>query len=583
MSNLREPSRRAAALAALHATTLALVNRHELAGLLDEIVSRAAALLEAPQGFLYLETRDGSRIERKVWIGTRPMDTSLAPGEGVAGKVWRSGQPLMVEDYDTWEGRAPGLAGGLHGAVAGVPLESAGRATGALGVAHDAGSGRTFDEEDLQLLASFAHLASLAIENARVFEAEHAAREQAERLLGAARALSVTMGLQEVLAAILTELQRVVPYDSATVQGLSGQRLEILGGHGFPDVASVLGLAFDLASGDYPNLAAVVRTREPLVLADAWNTHAGFRQEPHAQASIRSWLGVPLLFGDRLTGMLTLDMREPGVYTAEHARLAQAFAAQAAIAVENARLYSAAQAEIAERKRAEQLREDLTHTIVHDLRSPLTATMGFLEMLQLQPGSLPAGQAELLEIATRGARKALQLIDEILDVSRLESGALPLERAAVSMRRLVAEVLELQMPLARERGIALQEDVPSTLTPAWADPDLVSRVVQNLVGNALKFTPARGTVRVLGGPDPEDSGRLRISVCDSGPGIPPEVRGRLFEKFVTGRQQRGSGIGLSFCRLAVEAHGGRIWEENGAQGGAVFVFTLPAAGPADPR
>ena len=105
-------------------------------------------------------------------------------------------------------------------------------------------------------------------------------------------------------------------------------------------------------------------------------------------------------------------------------------------------------------------------------------------------------------------------------------------------------------------------------------------MVQNLVGNALKFTPARGSVRVLGGPDPEDAGRLRISVCDSGPGIPPEVRGRLFEKFVTGRQQRGSGIGLSFCRLAVEAHGGRIWEENGAQGGAVFVFTLPAAGPA---
>lgn len=169
------------------------------------------------------------------------------------------------------------------------------------------------------------------------------AREEAERLLAATLALTATAELEPVLGRILLELRRVVPYDSASVQAFDGEHLTIIGGgQGFSDLGAVLGLRLDLASGAYPNLASVVQTRAPVILADAWSTYPGFRSAPHAQAGVRSWLGVPLLFGDRFIGLVTLDKREPGFYTETHSRLAQAFAAQAAIAIENARLYTSA-------------------------------------------------------------------------------------------------------------------------------------------------------------------------------------------------------------------------------------------------
>ncbi len=171
-----------------------------------------------------------------------------------------------------------------------------------------------------------------------LLQAEKAAREQAERLQAATNAVNSSLVLQEVLSLILSELRKVVPYDSATVQQLKNDQLEIVGGHGFPDIDSLLGVTFDLLQHDNPN-REVIQRQMPVILKDAPKKYDAFHKPPHAQANIRSWLGVPLLFGTRVIGMLAIDMKKVGVYNDAHAVVVNAFAAQAATAIENARLY----------------------------------------------------------------------------------------------------------------------------------------------------------------------------------------------------------------------------------------------------
>jgi len=181
---------------------------------------------------------------------------------------------------------------------------------------------------------------AVALENTKLFEAEARRRREAETLREAALALTTTLDLEKVFDKILTELQKVVPYDSASVQLLKNDRLEIIGGRGFPNLPELLGISFPI-DGDNPN-REVVRRRAPFIVSDAPAAYKGFTEEPHVQAGIRGWLGVPMLLGDRLIGMIALDKREPGFYTEKHAQLAEAFATQAAIAIENARLFQEA-------------------------------------------------------------------------------------------------------------------------------------------------------------------------------------------------------------------------------------------------
>lgn len=227
--------------------------------------------------------------------------------------------------------------------------------------------------------------------------------------------------------------------------------------------------------------------------------------------------------------------------------------------------------DITERKRLEELREDLTGTMVHDLRSPLAAILGALEFVG-SSDRLTGQQTELIEIAQHNVQRLLDLINAILDISRLEQGAMPIERQPLRLAELVTEVLNLDAPLARDKGLVLVSTVPGELE-AWADREVLRRVLQNLLGNSLKFTPPGGAIRVHAA---AEGGMLRVAVSDTGAGIGDDIRERLFEKFASGRSPgRGSGLGLAFCRLAVEAHGGSIRVDSPPGQGATFIFTLP--------
>jgi signal transduction histidine kinase len=228
-----------------------------------------------------------------------------------------------------------------------------------------------------------------------------------------------------------------------------------------------------------------------------------------------------------------------------------------------------------------RLREELADMIIHDLRNPLGVLTGGLEFLRdLGPGEGPPDdRAAAIQVMERAARRMRGLVDTLLDIARLEAGELQLRLAPLDLGALVEEALLEQAPLAEAFGIAHENALPGDLPPVLGDRDVVQRVLINLLDNAIKYTPSGGTVRVEAHSDAET---VTLEVIDTGPGIPLDERERIFEKFTQVRRQaeerRGSGLGLAFCQMAVQAHGGRIWVEDGPDGtGSRFAFALPRA------
>ncbi len=374
-----------------------LTDRLNPQGVLETVLAQTCRLLKTPHSCIYQCTPDGSALEVRLGTGLFECQDHAPPGLDLAREVCRGGRPLLVEDYRVWAG-PDGTAGSIRSMLA-APLESEGRVVGVVGVAHDLGSDRTFVHAEEELLRGVAQLAGIALDNARLYAEEQRSYQEAERLRASTLALSASLDLQEVLVRILTELQKVVPHDSASVQELRGNKLVVIGGHGFSNLPELLGLSFDITSPDYPNYE-VARRRAPLILADASASYPFFDSVPHAKAGIRSFLGVPLLFGDRLIGMLALDSRQVGFFTERHAELALAFAAQAAIAMENARLHTAAQAEIAERRRAEARLEEgetLLRTIIASEPECVKLVAADGTLLQMNPAGLAMIEADSLE------------------------------------------------------------------------------------------------------------------------------------------------------------------------------------------
>ncbi|MBA3874319.1 MAG: GAF domain-containing protein [Anaerolineae bacterium] len=240
-----------------------------------------------------------------------------------------------------------------------------------------------------------------------------------------------------------------------------------------------------------------------------------------------------------------------------------------------------------EARELSQMRTDLSNMIVHDLRSPLTAVTTGLKLLRdIVPVESPLHPTVVMttETSQRAIRKMLVRVDSLLDISRLDSGALTLETEPTDMATVADSVCIELSPLAQELEVTLTTDIGDETPALDADSDKVERVLQNLVDNALKFCPANGKVTIKAHqPEVDEQGErfVRIDVSDSGPGIPDEYKTRLFDRYVQmkGRRgkRRGSGLGLTFCRMVVEAHGGRIWIEDNPGGGSIFAFTLPVA------
>jgi PAS domain S-box-containing protein len=279
---------------------------------------------------------------------------------------------------------------------------------------------------------------------------------------------------------------------------------------------------------------------------------------------------VPLIARGRTLGVLTFAS-ERRQYDPEDLALAEELARRAALAVDNAMLYRSA-------RQATQARDDMLSIVSHDLRNPIhTAYMSAGFVLEIMPADASREMERTqLRIIKRAMDRANRLIQDLLDVTRIETRGIQIVPAPTPVASLLADTEEESRPVAKERGITLEVSASESLPPVLADQGRAAQVLSNLVGNALKFTPSGGTVRVTATALPD---AVCFKVTDTGPGIAPEQLPHLFDRFwqASRADRRGVGLGLSIAKGIVEAHGGKIWVDSTPGVGSSFCFTLPLA------
>jgi signal transduction histidine kinase len=330
-----------------------------------------------------------------------------------------------------------------------------------------------------------------------------------------------------------------------------------------------------LDRGRSPLLSMVGETKGPVLLQGLSPAMGAFFADPDRDRALgalepRSLLAVPLLVRGKLLGAITLvSAASSAAYGPADVRLAERLADRAALAIEKAQLYRAAQ-------RAIQVRDDVLGIVAHDLRNPLGSILLQTARLRRRPPDperRSSGPADGIE---RAVTRMDRLIQDLLDVTRMEAGRLSVEQARVSAGQLVADCADAQRPLAAGASLEMKVEVARDLPEVWADHDRLLQVFENLIGNAIKFTQPGGLVVV--GAAARDR-EVLFWVADSGPGIAAADVPQLFDRFWQARKtgRRGAGLGLPIVKGIVEAHGGRIWVESAPGHGSTFFFTLPVA------
>jgi signal transduction histidine kinase len=295
------------------------------------------------------------------------------------------------------------------------------------------------------------------------------------------------------------------------------------------------------------------------------------------EAGYRAMLAVPLLREDRLFGGLVVRRKESGWFSKPVEKLLQTFATQSVVALHNAQLFREIEQKGRELEIANKHKSQFLANMSHELRTPLNAILGYTELiLDNIYGDVPEKIREVLERLEQNGRHLLGLINDVLDLSKIEAGQLTLALNEYSMEEVVQTVFTSVEALAAEKKLKLKARVPQGLSVARGDEQRISQVLLNLLGNAIKFTD-EGEVRV----EVTDSDeRFLVSVTDTGPGIPEADQKTIFEEFQQAddsntREKGGSGLGLSISKKIVEMHGGRIWVESDVGKGSTFRFTLP--------
>jgi len=597
----------------------------DLQPVLESLVQSATKLCGADGGFIF--RRDGEAYRLAADHGSpdafRQMirQNPFTPGRGtLVGRTALERRAVQIPDVLTdpeyrW---AEGQRVGGYRTALGIPLLREGLPMGVIALWRNAV--HPFADKQIQLLTTFADQAVIAIENVRLFDeiqertrALEISLEEVRSLSEVSRAVSSTLDLGQVLATIAEHASKLCDADAAFIQeyidAVGEFRITASWNAREEYVRSIQAAQVTMGRGAAGRSAAAGKPVQiPDILLDP---DYPFR-DIVAREGYRAVLSVPMLRDRRIIGTVVVVRRMPGAFVDRHVNLLTTFANQTTIAIEHARLFQQLQEKAEQLEVASRHKSQFLASMSHELRTPLNAIMGFSEVL-LDP-ALQVSEEErsefLMDILNSG-KHLLQIINEILDLSKVESGKMELQPAEVVVQDLIQGVTATIRPLATKKNIAIEADLEGTIPPVTADPGKIKQVLLNLVGNAIKFTPEGGQVTVTarqvpggyGEPAnrrtgeapvpilrltdssvPPQGGFLEISVQDTGVGIKPEDLGKVFEEFQQVEaseiaQAEGTGLGLTLAKKFVEMHGGKIWVTSEVGMGSTFTFTLPVAAP----
>jgi signal transduction histidine kinase len=471
--------------------------------------------------------------------------------------------------------------------VLAVPMMHEGVARGTILVARDVVA--PFSGTHITLIQTFADQAVIAIENVRLFrELEARTREltrSVEKLtaLGeVGRAVSATLDVETVLQTVVSRASQLAAADGGSIfeydEGTQEFRLRATHAYA-PELAAAL-QETPVRMGEGVIGGAAAR-QEPMQVPDiaregAYETR--FR-DILLRTGYRALVAVPLVREGQVIGALSVNRKAPGEFLPEVIELLRTFATQSALAIQNARLFRELEAKSRLLEAASRHKSEFLANMSHELRTPLNAILGFSEVLaERMFGEVNAKQAEYLQDILSSGRHLLSLINDILDLSKVEAGRLELELGRFHLPTTLDNALTLVRERATRHGITLTQTVDERLGDIVADERKVKQILLNLLSNAVKFTPEGGRVGVTA--TAADGGDITVAVSDTGIGIAPEEQAAIFEEFrqvgpEDARKQEGTGLGLTLAKKFVELHGGWIWVESHVGQGSMFSFTLP--------
>jgi len=523
----------------------------------------------------------------------RTFSRRLSEGGTVVAQAMLQGSFVHIPDILQSSGvsesvRELARSAGYRSVLA-VPIMREGRALGAIAITRGdaAGTPKPFLEREIELLKTFAEQAGIAVENVRLFKELEARTgeltrsvEQLTALGEVSQAVSSTLDVETVLDTIVSRASQLAGADACGIYEYDedAQMFHVRAAHNF-DAAFVAKLrAMPLHKGEGA-AGRATETHEPIQIADiaAPGAYESRIRDLLIGAGYRAVLSVPLLREEQIIGSLSLVRRVPGEYPREVVEVLKTFATQSALAIQNARLFR----EIADKSRqlevASRHKSEFLANMSHELRTPLNAIIGFSEVLNERMfGELNEKQGEYLKDIHASGQHLLSLINDILDLSKIEAGRMELELADFDLPAAMDNAVTLVRERASRRGITLQRVVGERVGAIRGDERKIRQVLLNLLSNAIKFTPEGGRVEVAAA---LADGAVEVSVSDTGVGIAPEDHETVFEEFrqvgASAAKQEGTGLGLALTRKFIELHGGKIWVTSQVGVGSTFTFTLP--------
>jgi GAF domain-containing protein/HAMP domain-containing protein len=564
----------------------------DLQTVLDTLVKSAHELCEADSAFLF--HYDGKQFSWGADYGFSPEYKSfmqrelpqLKPGRGtLSGRVALERATVHIPDFhaDPEVTLLDAARIGQIRTMLGVPLLRNGALIGVLGLVRN--TVRPFIEAEIELVNTFADQAVIAIENVRLFEDVQKRTEELgeslEQQTATSEVLKIisrsTFDLKSVLDTLVESAARLCEADMAAIRRPKGSSFLHVASHGAPAEYEEYMQEHPIEPGRGTVSGRVLLEGKPIHIPDVQADPEYAMADISRRTGFHSILGVPLLREGHPIGVMVLGRATMRPFTDKQIELASTFADQAGIAIENVRLFEEIQDKSRQVEEASKHKSQFLANMSHELRTPLNAILGYTELiLDAIYGEAPEKMRNvLLRIQTNG-KHLLGLINDVLDLSKIEAGQLVLSLNDYSVKDLMQGVYVAIEPLAGNKKLGLRLEVPPNLPPAHGDERRLSQVLLNLVGNAIKFTDT-GEVAMKAS---TANGSYTIAVTDTGPGIAEADQAKIFEEFKQSESTQtkakgGTGLGLSIAKRIVEMHGGKLWVESSLGSGSTFFVTLP--------